>query len=293
MTYDVTERVAEVRSYFDDMLDKRIAQISEIAGVGRGHFVPINPADFIEKNKYQTIHGYTYKNIAKWISEKKKDNETYLVSPLDEIRETAAQVSYKSGTEIERVLRASRCKVVPVPIPTAQDFFIRNHRQSPPLVRETAVCYGLAAGDELVAVMLYDISNGAVRGKSKQYELVRLAIAKGTRIHGGASKLEKACETTLAMMGIKEIYSYSNATINSGAVYEKLGFTPAGIDRGQPFVILNNNKLERLINLYPISTDKELARHGWILTHVGGNRRWRKNIQEWAGNDKNTMEAKN
>lgn len=276
MVYDVTYRVSEARAYFDRLLDERISRISEISGVPVGQFVKINPADFCKRNKFQTIREYSYQNIRDYIVENKKNANTFLISPLDAIEETAAQCSYKSGTEITRTIRASKCEVVPVPKELALDFFIRNHRQSAPLIRSSAVCYGLAYKSELVSVMLYDLSEGAVRGKKKDYELVRLSISKGTKIHGGASKLQSACEATLRQMGVKRIFSYSNATINSGAVYERLGFQGTKVEEGQPFVILKNNKITRLINLYPHSTDKELARNGWIKVHLGGNKTWRK-----------------
>ena len=276
--FDVTERVREAREYFDKLLDERIRQISEISDVPLECFVKINPANFLKRNKNQTISGYEYIKIGQWIRENKKDNHTFLISPMDAIEETAAQVSYKQGTEIRRTIRASKCECVPVPAELAQDFFIRNHRQSAPQIRKTAVCFGLVFKDELIAVMLYDIADGAVRGKKKDYELVRFSIAKGTRIHGGASKLQNACEETLHKMGITKIFSYSNATINSGAVYEKLGFVGGKVDEGQPFVILKSNKITRLIKLYPNSTDKKLAEHGWLKTHLGGNRMWKKTI---------------
>lgn len=284
MIYDVTDRVAEAWEYFDKLLDERIAKISEISEVPLENFVKINPAEFLEKNKRQRIEGYTYKNIRDFIVEKKTADNIYLISPEDAIEETAAQVSYKSGTEIRRTLRASKCEVMPCPLELAQDFFIRNHRQSAPIVRRTtAVCYALVYKNEIVAVMLYDVSNGAIRGKKKDYELVRLSISKGTRIHGGASKLQKACEKTLYLMGERRIYSYSNATINSGAVYEKLGFETSKVEGGQPFVIMRNNKIERLITLYPNSTDRALAKAGNLKTHLGGNRLWVKNISMEEG----------
>lgn len=278
MQYDATDRVKEARAYFDSLLDERIDKIAELAGVPRDCFVKINPADFLEKNKYQLIRGYEYQDLGKWIAANKKDDHTFLISPCDAIVETAAQCSYKSNVEIWRTLRASKCDCVPVPSELALDFFIRNHRQSLPPVRRSAVCFGLVYKDELVAVMLYDITNGAVRGGKTNYELLRLSIAKGTKIQGGASKLQAACEETLRQMGINEIYSYSNATINSGAVYGKLGFACKGMEAGQPFVILKSNKITRLINLFPISTDKKLAEHGWLKCHIGGNKMWVKKI---------------
>lgn len=284
MVYDVTERVEEIREHFDRLLDKRIAQISERAGVPVEQIKKINPADFIEKNAYQTIRGYTYQDIGRWIKQNKTD-DTFLVSPLDEIEETAAQISYKTNTKIERTLRASKCEIVPVPRDVGLDFFIRNHRQGPPSWRGSAVSFGLVYKDELVAVMEYDISNGAVRGRNEHYELVRLAIAKGARIHGGASKLEEACENTLRQMGVTEIYSYSNATINTGAVYDKLGFTCKTHQEGQPYAIMRDNRLVRLIELFPQSTDEALAMRGELKTHVGGNKKWVKNISRAAAAD--------
>lgn len=278
MIYDVTQRVRDAWEYFDSVLEERIGEIAERSGVEREHFVKINPAEFLEKNKQQVIRDYQYIKIRDWIVKNKKDDQTFLISPVDAIEETAAQVSYKSGTEIRRTLRASKCEVLPVPPELALDFFIRNHRQSAPHISGAAVCFGLAFQSELVAVMLYDISNGAVRGNKKEYELVRLSIGKGTRIHGGASKLQQACEMTLAEMGQRKIYSYSNATINSGAVYEKLGFDGSKVDGGQPFVIMKNNDLVRLANLHPDSTDEALALRGQLKTHLGGNRIWTKEI---------------
>lgn len=275
---NITKRVAELHEYYDRLLDERIKEIATKSEVPEENFVKINPAEFCEKNAYQKIDNYKYQKIDKWITREKKDAQTFLVSPLDPIEETVEQVSYKTNTNIERTIRASKCKIKPLPTEVAQAFFIRNHRQRPPLLRTTAVSFGLVFKGELVAVMTYDISHGAVRGAKKNYELVRLAIAKGAKIHGGASKLQKACERSLVDLGEREIYSFSNATLNSGAVYKALGFEEKKIDGGQPFVILKNNVIVRLINLYPKSTDGELALRGWIKTHVGGNKMWIKKI---------------
>ena len=188
------------------------------------------------------------------------------------MRKTSELVPY------ERTIRASKCKVVPVPVPMAQDFFIRNHRQTAPLVTTQAVMLGLDYRGELVAVMMYDRSAGAVRGAKGDFELMRLSISKNTQVHGGASKLQKACEEALREKGETRIFSYSNATINNGKVYEALGFHAGKIDEGQPHVILRNNALVRLINLYPKTTNGELAIRGWTKTFIGGNKMWTKDI---------------
>jgi len=142
MIYDITDRVAEAWNYYDEMLDQRIQQIAELAGVEPEHFVKINPAEFIEKNRYQKIRGYQYQDIGAFIEMNKTDNGTFLISPLDAIEETAAQCAYKSNENIRRTLRASKCEVYPVPVPVAKDFFIRNHRQSVPNVTKQAVSPG-------------------------------------------------------------------------------------------------------------------------------------------------------
>ena len=200
-----------------------------------------------------------------------------MISPIDAVEETANQIAYKSN-HIETTVRASKCEVVPLPKQAAFDFCKTNHRQTPPLLRNTAISYGLIYQGKVIAVMIYDKSNGAIRGGLKHYELLRLAIAHGYRIHGGASKLQGACESSLRLLGENEIMSYSNATINNGGVYKALGFTDKGISGGSPFAILENYGLTELINLHPFSTDRDLARAGRLKTHVGGNKRWIKQL---------------
>lgn len=276
---DITQRVAELSAYYDRVLEARVAAISERSEVPRDHFIKINPAEFIEKNPLQHIDGYTYRKIVDFIVENKTD-DTFLISPLDAIEETAEQVSYKKATHVKRKLRASKCGVVPVPKELALDFFIRNHRQSAPIINDSAISLGLEYQGELVAVMLYAKQNGAVRGANENYELVRLSISKDTQVNGAASKLQKACESALIEKGESEVFSYSNATINSGKVYETLGFTQKRIDGGQPHVIMRSNALVRLVNLYPKSTNSELALRGWIKAFVGGNKMWVKQLHD-------------
>lgn len=276
--YDITEQIQEAWNYYDELLSRNIKEISELSGVSPEKMIKINPAEFIEKNKFQYATGHVYQNIKDFIANNKTD-ETYLISPVDAIAETANQIGYKENN-VDRTIRASKCKAVPLPKEIALDFYKKNHRQSLPSIRETGLSFGLLYDGELVAAMTYDKSNGAVRGRLKCYELLRLAIAHGTRIHGGASKLQKECEKALRELGETEVMSYSNATINNGNVYRALGFTEAGLDGGQPFVIMKNMELIRLISLFPFSTDRDLARAGRIKTHIGGNKRWTKKITE-------------
>lgn len=284
MNFDMTARVKEAWEYYDKQLDDQIEKIAERAKVEPERLIKINPAEFIEKTRFQTIKGYHYQKIRDWITKTKTD-DVFLISPLDAVEETAEQIGYKAETGENRKIRASKCEIYPVPKDVALDFFIRNHRQTAPLFLETAVCLGLVFKGELVAVMMYDTTSGAVRGSKEGYELVRLAIAKNTQVHGGASKLQNACEDVMRQMGVYNIFSYSNATINNGKVYEKLGFTCKSIDGGQPFVIDRDFELIRLVNLNPYSTDEQLALRGRLKTHVGGNKLWTKSISKEGAAD--------
>lgn len=275
--YDMTDRVAEIWDYYDKILDDRLERIANLSGVDRDALIKINPADYIEKSRYQTIRGYKFKEITDFINENKTDS-TFLISPMDAIEETAEQIGYKTRETVKRKIRASKCEVYPLSRELTADFCRRNHRQTIPNISKIAVSLGLVYDNELIAIMEYDMQTGAVRGAKTGYELVRLAICRETQVHGGASKLQKACEDVLRKMGIDTIYSYSNATINTGSVYEKLGFTKGKVTEGQPFVIMNNNDLVRLITLHPYSTDKELSKRGQFRTHVGGNIMWVKEI---------------
>ena len=279
--YNITDQVQAAWEHYDRILTENIRQISEISNVPPEKLIKLNPAEFIEPNKFQIIDGYRYQKIEKWISRQKTD-DTYLISPADAVQETANQIAYKEN-HISETIRASKCKVIPIPQALAMDFYIRNHRQSLPSIRATALSFGLIYKDQLVAAMTYDKSNGAVRGRLKSYELLRLAIAHGYRIHGGASKLQAACEQALIAQGETEVLSYSNATINNGKVYEALGFETAGLLQGQPFVIMRNFELIRLVSLFPFSTDRDLARAGRIKTHLGGNKRWVKKLTPKEG----------
>lgn len=278
MIYNITDRVQEAWEYFDQQLDRNIEKISNLAEVEPERLVKINPMEFIERNPFQQIDGYHYQNIKDWIAATKTD-ENYLISPLDSIKETANQISYKANTQVDQTVRASKCELIPLPLDIALDFFERNHRQPKPKYRwATAICHGLVHKGTLAAVMMYDRSDGGVRGANRKYELVRLAIRKGYRIHGGASRLQKACEESLRGIGESKIYSYSNATINTGAVYQQLGFTDLGANAGQPFVIRRNNEITRLLNVRPHTKLSALAARGWIKVHLGGNKTWVKEL---------------
>ena len=282
---DITDRVAWLWDYFNKMLDKRLDRISALSGVERERLSPINPADWIERNKYQIIRGYEYRKIADWI-EKTKEDGIYLISPLDDVEKTANQISYKEHNVAGKI-RASKCGVIPLHEQQVNDFLLHNHRQGKmPPSNGDPVSFGLVYDGQLMAVMNYSKQKNAIRGASKadKHELVRLAIAHGFCVNGGASKLQKHCEEALRALGQTEIFSYSNATINNGGVYRQLGFVSNGVEQGRVFVIMHDNRIKSLASLCSSEGAKleDLAKCGNISFRLGGNKLWVKNICEEA-----------
>ena len=280
--YDLTNQVKAAWEHFDKLLDDKIQRIHELTGVEKERLVKLNPAEFIrDQHDNVIIEGYHYQKLGDWVA-KTKTPENFLISPMDEDIETANQICYKTG-QTERKIRAHKCQVVPIPNLVARFFFIKNHRQSLPNLTTNAINYALVYEGEIVAVMSYDLTGGAVRGlqKADKYELLRLSIKHGTQINGGASKLEKKCEECIRHQGCTGIFSYSNATINEGNVYKQLGFETSAIIRGQAWVIERDFSLVRLVTCCANgkgAKQSDLLRRGAFNVHLTANRTWIKDI---------------
>lgn len=283
--YDLTDHVRRAWEYYDKLLDVKIQHIHELTGVEKERLIKLNPAEMIrdkEKNLY--IENYHYQKVGDWVA-KTKTPDTFCICPIDEEVETANQIAYKTG-QTERKLRAHKCQLQPIPNAVARRFFIKNHRQSLPNLTTNAINYALVYEGEIVAVMSYDLTGGAVRGlqKADKYELLRLSIKHGTQINGGASKLQKQCEEAIRHWGCTEIFSYSNATINEGNVYKQLGFTQSVIQDGQAWVIERDFSLVRLANCCAShgngkgAKNIDLLRRGAVKVHITANRTWIKDI---------------
>lgn len=279
--YDLTDQVRRAWEHFDKLLDAKIQHIHELTGIERERLIKLNPMDFVEAMKNLEIRNYKYQDLGEWVA-KTKTPDTFLISPIDEEIETANQICYKTG-QTERKLRAHKCQVLPISSLAARFFFIKNHRQSVPNLSNNAISYALVYNGEVVAVMTYDLTGGAVRGlqKANKYELLRLSIKHGTQINGGASKLEKQCEEAIRHFGCTEIFSYSNATINEGNVYKQLGFVTSNITRGQAWVVERDFSLVRLVTCCANgkgAKQSDLLRRGAVNVHVTANRTWIKDI---------------
>ena len=283
--YDFTDQVRRAWEHFDALLDVKIQHIHELTGVEKERLIKLNPAEFI-RDKWDNVYikDYHYQKVGDWVA-KTKTPDNFLISPLDEDIETANQICYKTG-QTERKIRAHKCQVVPIPNLAARFFFVKNHRQSLPNLTTNAINYALVYEGEIVAVMSYDLTGGAVRGlqKADKYELLRLSIKHGTQVNGGASKLQKQCEEAIRHHGGTEIYSYSNATINEGNVYKQLGFTQSAIETGQAWVIERDFSLVRLANCCQAHSNGkgarniDLIRRGAIKVMLTANRTWIKDI---------------
>lgn len=281
-TYDLTDQVHAAWTHFDKLLEAKIDHIHELTGIQKERLIKLNPMDFVEKSEGLFISDYNYQGVGEWVA-KTKTPDTFLIAPIDEDIETANQICYKTG-QTERKLRAHKCELSPISSLAAKRFFVKNHRQSIPNLSNDAVSYGLVYNGEIVAVMTYDLTGGAVRGlqKADKYELLRLSIKHGTQINGGASKLEMQCEECIRHQGCNEIFSYSNATINEGNVYRQLGFSQSAITQGQAWVVEKDFSLGRLVTCCANgkgARNSDLYRRGAVKVHITANRLWVKNIQ--------------
>lgn len=280
---DYTDIVHEAWTHFDHVLEAKIQHIHELTGIERERLIKINPLDFIERMPDMFIRDYQYQDLGEWIA-KVKTPETFCISPIDEDVETANQIAYKTG-QATRKLRAHKCELQPITKLAAKRFFVKNHRQSIPTLSDNSVSYALVLNGEVVAVMTYDYTQGAVRGlaKADKFELLRLSIKHGTQIYGGASKLQKQCEEAIRHWGCNEIFSYSNATVNEGNVYKQLGFTQSAIETGQAWVVERDFSLVRLVNCCEVhglagAKNSDLLKRRAVKVHVTANRTWVKDI---------------
>lgn len=280
--YDLTDQVHAAWEHFDKMLEAKINHIHELTGIEKERLIKLNPMEFVEKSEGLLIRNYNYQGVGEWVA-KTKTPDTFLIAPIDEDIETANQISYKTG-QTERKVRAHKCQLMPIANTAARRFFIKNHRQSIPNLTNDAISYGLVYNGEVIAVMTYDLTGGAVRGKQKadMYELLRLSIKHGTQINGGASKLEKQCEEAIRHWGCNMIFSYSNATVNEGNVYKQLGFTQSKITQGQAWVVERDFSLVRLVTCCANgkgARNEDLFCRGAVKVHITANRLWVKDIE--------------
>ena len=286
-TYDLTEQAKAAWTFFDELLTKKIAAIHELTGVPTDHLLKINPIDFCVPSKNVFLRGHKFEKIENFVKANKTPDH-FLISPNDEVVETANQIKYKTN-QTTRKIRAHKCQLVPIPSLAAQRFFVKNHRQSIPQLTHNAISYALVYEGEVVTVMTYDLTSGGVRGlkKADKYELMRLSIKKDTQVNGGASKLQQKCEECILHQKnvSKEIFSYSNATINEGNVYQQLGFCHSTITEGQAWVVERDFKLHRLLECCSNhrgegATNADLARRGALKVHITANRMWIKKIAQ-------------
>lgn len=279
MRRNFQEYLDGARAHYESVLEEKISALAELTQVSKERFIKINPMDFIA-----TISGFIEggESIVRYIN-KYKTPDTFLISPLDSVRETANQIRYKTF-QVDTKIRAHKCDVVPIPQQVAASFYVRNHRQTAATISERSVNFALVYGHEIVAAMTYDLTAGAVRGRGRaeKYELLRLAIKRGTQVNGGASKLQKACESALLELGHNDIFSYSNATINEGGVYEQLGFKRGKIDAGRAFVVMPDYSLCSLATFsskYGSGNNATLRRFQLCKVNLGGNRVWVKHLE--------------
>lgn len=220
--WNATEDVERLRGHFAEMLRGRIAAISDLSGVPAEFIEPINPCDHLIRNSYIEIDGYPYKNEDKFYAEKPR--EIFRVSPLDEPRKTAEQIAYKHNENAVRI-GARKCKVAFVG-KAALSFYSANHRQGLMNTTANAVSAALLHDGEIVALMTYDKTAGGVRGAKRDYELLRLAIKRGSPFLAARRSSRRQSRTSCATWG-KPRFSPIRTRRSTTAT-----FTPPSASRG-------------------------------------------------------------
>lgn len=135
----------------------------------------------------------------------------------------------------QRRIFARKCVVKEIDSKTSNEFLEANHLQGGD---NSSIRYGLYFNDELVAAMTF----GKPRfNRNYDWELVRFASKNGCNVAGGASKL-----LNHFMRGHSgSIVSYADRRYSDGNLYEKLGFTQAGISHPNYCYLNGDERLSR------------------------------------------------
>jgi hypothetical protein len=120
---------------------------------------------------------------------------------------------------VENKIFARNCEIKEVDASKSREFLDKNHIQG---YTNSSIKIGLYYKDELVSLMTF--GNRRINSKNT-FELVRFCNKINTNVIGGASKLFKYF---LNNYNHDRIVSYSDISLFSGSLYEKLGFKNEG-----------------------------------------------------------------
>lgn len=184
-----------------------------------------------------------------------------------------SMLAYRLG--FTRKLNARDLEIKEVPKSMAKLFLDKNH-----LAGVAGCSYALGLFESNQLVML--VTLGKPRFSSKaDLEVVRLAVASGTSIRGGASKLFSFIKKELNC----SILTYSDKLVGSGAVYKLSGFELDG-ETGPGYFwerrgeILSRyesqkHKLATMENFDPSKSESVIMEEaGWRKVLTPGNLRW-------------------
>lgn len=163
---------------------------------------------------------------------------------------------------------ARKCEIKEVSSLDAKQFLNENHLQGwcPSKIR-----VGLYYDNELVSLMSFGKSRHFIGNGKYEYELLRFANKKYTRIVGGASKL---LSFFIKKYNPLNIVSYADRRWSNGNLYKSIGFTQYNISKPNYYYIIGNKRIYRfnlrkqvLIKKYNCPenmTEKEFCKNqGW------------------------------
>lgn len=138
---------------------------------------------------------------------------------------------------ITNTIYARECTIKSIKLNECKEFLIKNHIQG---YSRCAYKIGLFYKSELVSVMTF----GNRRTNSTiEFELIRFCNKIDTIVIGGASKLFTFFIKNYNYSG--KIVSYADASLFSGGLYEKLGFSLAHLSKPNYYWVVNGIRYHR------------------------------------------------
>lgn len=165
------------------------------------------------------------------------------------------------GVDERRTISAGECVAVEVSHDDAVEFLKRNHLHGAP--REFGEVYGLAYGDELVAVLVAD---RVVGGR----EITR--YAESVNVAGGFARLLAQVEQEVAGEGGGTVTAYSDNSYSDGAVFAAAGFANDG-DVAPDYMFAAAHGKRRPKDMYPDEVPEGIFR-----VYDAGKVRWVKRV---------------
>lgn len=176
---------------------------------------------------------------------------------------------------INKSIFARNCKIKEVSVEESSSFLNLNHIQgnSPSQLK-----IGLYLGEELVSLMTF---GWRYTNRKKEYELIRFCNKININVVGSASKI---FNYFLKMNSVDTIVSYSDISLFTGGIYQKLGFIKSRLSEPNYYWVVDgirkhrfNYNKKRLVKMGydPNKSESEILHEiGYFRIYSCGQEKW-------------------